>query len=288
MSHPVVGRFAPSPTGPLHFGSLVVALGSWLSARSQGGRWHVRIEDIDPPREPPGAAQDILDSLVGFGLDHDGSVIWQSTRVETYAAALQTLIDSGHAYPCRCTRSDLAASAGRHGAACIRPWHHDQPHAWRLRLPVDARIEFEDVLQGLYTQNLRNEVGDFVLRRVDGLWAYQLAVVVDDAAQGITEVVRGADLLDSTPRQILLQRLLGLPTPKYLHLPLVRDQHGTKLSKSTQGPSVDPHNPMPVLRAALKFLGQDSATFSRMLTPRTLLDAACTRFVVQKFPMTTK
>ncbi|HEN47250.1 MAG TPA: tRNA glutamyl-Q(34) synthetase GluQRS, partial [Mizugakiibacter sp.] len=132
MSHPVVGRFAPSPTGPLHFGSLVAALGSWLSARSQGGRWHLRIEDIDPPREQPGAAQDILDSLQGFGFDHDGPVLWQSTRVEAYAVALQTLIDAGHAYPCICTRSDLAASAGRHGATCIRPWRHNQAHAWRL------------------------------------------------------------------------------------------------------------------------------------------------------------
>jgi glutamyl-Q tRNA(Asp) synthetase len=248
------GRFAPSPTGPLHLGSLVAALGSWLRARAAGGVWLVRMEDLDPPREVPGAAADILATLAAFGLESDEPVLHQSRREGTYREAFERLHRAGHVYPCWCSRRDLEPWAGRHPAACPAPADPSRPPAWRLRVP-DADIAFTDALYGAQHQNLRRAVGDFVIRRVEGWFAYQLAVVVDDAAQGISEVVRGADLLDSTPRQIHLQRLLGLPTPQYLHLPLVRDRQGRKLSKQDRARPVDRRDPLPALRAALTFLG---------------------------------
>ncbi len=256
MSAPAYrGRFAPSPTGPLHFGSLLTALGSWLLARHAGGEWWVRIEDLDPPREVAGAAQAQLRLLEAFGLVSDGPVERQSTRGAWYRDALAHLQQTGAAFVCHCSRSDLAARGGVHrgcGAAAARP-----DPATRLRVLDGARIGFEDGLQGPIVQDVDRAVGDFVLRRTDGLWAYQLAVVVDDAAQGITHVVRGADLLDSTPRQILLQRALGLPTPTYLHLPVVLDRQGRKLSKSLGALPLDPADPLPVLRTAWRLLGQD-------------------------------
>lgn len=251
------GRFAPSPTGDLHFGSLVAALASWLRARQQGGAWLLRVEDIDPPREVAGSAASILAALVRLGLEADAPTLYQSHRGDAYTAALQKLRDDGHAFPCWCSRTDLDATGALHrNGCCISPPRDDREPAWRLRVP-GAIVEFDDGLQGPQRQNVRDAVGDFVLRRADGLWSYQLACVIDDAHQGITEVVRGCDLLDSTPRQILLQRLLGLPTPAYLHLPLAVDGAGRKLSKSTDAPAIDTHDPRTTLVCALRFLSQD-------------------------------
>lgn len=252
---PYRGRFAPSPTGPLHFGSLVAALGSWLFARRAGGPWLVRIEDLDPPREVPGAARQQLLTLERFGLVPDAAPWVQSTRGEAYAAAMNALLASGHAFECHCSRSDLAATGGIH-RRCVGAPRPGRPPAVRLRVP-DGRLVFHDRIQGEFGQDLGREAGDFVIRRADGYWAYQLAVVVDDAAQEITDIVRGADLLDSTPRQIYLQRCLDLPTPGYAHLPLVLDEQGRKLGKSLSALPIDVHDPMPALHAAWCFLGQD-------------------------------
>jgi glutamyl-Q tRNA(Asp) synthetase len=247
------GRFAPSPTGRLHFGSLVAALGSWLPARAAGGAWIVRMEDLDREREVEGAAQDILRTLDAFGLSPDEAVVYQSGRGDAYAAALARLEGDGHAYRCWCSRSDLEAFDGIHPRACIASAQARAP-AWRMRVGT-TRIRFDDQVQGTQWQDLAREVGDFVVWRADGVCAYQLAVVVDDGAQAITDVVRGADLLDSTPRQILLQRLLGLPQPRYAHLPLALGADGKKLSKHEAALAVDAADPLPALRAALRFLG---------------------------------
>ena len=263
------GRFAPSPTGPLHLGSLLAAFGSWLLARHAGGEWLVRIEDVDRAREVPGAAARQLDTLAAFGLVPDRPPVHQSQRHALYQAALEQLKQAGAAFPCACSRSELAAQGGVH-RHCIATAARARP-AWRLRVPDGLRIGFDDGLQGRNEQDLAAEVGDFVLRRADGYWAYQLAVVVDDADQGITDIVRGADLLDSTPRQILLQRTLGLPTPRYLHLPLVLDAHGHKLSKSGAALAVDPADPLPALRHCWSLLGQDPAPMAQARTPGNLL-----------------
>jgi glutamyl-Q tRNA(Asp) synthetase len=246
------GRFAPSPTGPLHFGSLTAALASWLDARHHQGQWLVRIEDIDRPREVPGAADAQLRTLAAFGLESDSPPVRQSERDALYQAALEHLQASDAVFACSCSRRELAASGGIH-RRCLHP--PTPPAALRLRVPAQ-QLAFDDRCVGRFTQNLRDEVGDFVLRRVDGLWSYQLAVVVDDAEQGITDVVRGADLLDSTPRQIHLQQRLGLPTPRYLHVPLVLDVDGRKLSKSNAALPVDAADPLPALDAAWAALGQ--------------------------------
>ena len=275
------GRVAPSPTGDLHFGSLVAALGSWLMARQAGGAWLVRVEDIDPPREVPGAAARQLGALAAFGLVSDEPVLWQSRRGEAYAAALQRLLSAGLAFECRCSRSDLAAAGGIH-RACVAG-RGSGPAAVRLRVP-DQTIAFDDRLQGPQAQALASAVGDFVLRRADGPWAYQLAVVVDDAAQGITDVVRGADLLDSTPRQIFLQRQLGLPTPAYAHLPLVLDAQGRKLGKSLDALPVDPAAPMPALAAAWRFLGQAEQPFNGAGSVAQALDRALAGFDARRIP----
>ena len=253
------GRFAPSPTGPLHLGSLVAALGSWLLARHNGGDWIVRIEDIDPPREIAGMAAQQLEALAAFGMQSDESVLWQSSRDDAYADAIDRLLRNGSAFACLCSRNDLSATGGIHRDCVTNPaphGHGDRQPAIRLRVG-DGRIGFDDAIQGRFEQSAGRDIGDVVLRRADGLWAYQLAVVVDDAAQGITDVVRGADLLDSTPRQILLQQALGLPTPAYAHLPLIVDAAGNKLGKSSDAPAVDPADPIRALRAALGLLGQD-------------------------------
>lgn len=251
------GRFAPSPTGPLHLGSLLAALGSWLRARQHAGVWLVRIENVDRVREVPGIAQQQLRTLQAFGLYCDEPVLWQHQREHAYQQAIHTLRQQHLAFDCHCSRADLAATAGIH-RHCVASSQRPTP-AIRLRVKSPAPVQFVDGLQGAQQQDVAAEVGDVVLRRADGLWAYQLAVVVDDAAQGITEVVRGADLLDSTARQILLQRALGLPTPAYLHLPLVRDQHGRKLSKSLAALPVDAKDPLPALRQCWQWLGQDAA-----------------------------
>ncbi len=253
------GRFAPSPTGDLHFGSLVAALGSWLMARQRGGDWLVRMEDLDPPREVPGAAERQLQALSAFGLVSDEPVLTQRQRGAVYSAALERLLAAGLAFECRCSRSDLAATGGIHRACVGGPAR--RAAAVRLRVP-ELEVGFDDAIQGRQSQALATAVGDVVLRRADGPWAYQLAVVVDDAAQGITDVVRGADLLDSTPRQIFLQRQLGLPTPAYAHLPVVVDADGRKLGKSLAALPVDPSAPRPALSAAWRFLGQAGRPFA--------------------------
>lgn len=258
------GRFAPSPTGPLHFGSLVAGLGSCLDARAAGGQWHLRIEDVDAPRCSAAAADGILRTLEAFGFEWDGPVVWQSRRDSAYAAALERLRAAGAVFPCACSRrelADAAAGTGADGAAIYPGTCRDGlppggvPRAWRLRTGT-ARAGFDDGVQGRIDSDLARDVGDFVLRRADGLFAYQLAVVVDDADAGITHVVRGADLLESTPRQILLQSLLGLPTPAYAHLPVVLNAAGEKLSKQTRATPVDAAEPLAALLAAMRFLGQ--------------------------------
>jgi glutamyl-Q tRNA(Asp) synthetase len=256
------GRFAPSPTGPLHFGSLVAAVASHLDARAHGGEWLVRIEDLDTPRCVPGAADDILRCLEAFGMQWDGAVLYQSRRGEAYRAALDHLRRDGAIYGCACSRSEIAAAAapGIDGPVYPGTCRNGLParraaRAWRVRTR-GARITFEDAVQGTIMQDVEHDVGDFVLHRADGLFAYQLAVVVDDAAQGITDVVRGADLLDSTPRQIWLQRLLQLPTPRYAHVPVAVNAEGEKLSKQTHAAAVDHRQPAPTLAQALTFLGQ--------------------------------
>ncbi len=261
-----VGRFAPSPTGLLHAGSLVAALASWLDARAHGGRWLVRIEDVDGPRCVAGADRLILQQLAACGLVPDEPPVWQSQRGALYQGALDTLVAAGRAYPCGCTRRDIELAWAARGVA--RPRHGELVYpgtcragldgkparAWRLRCEAGV-VDWHDRRLGPQRQDVQAEVGDFVLRRADGLWAYQLAVVVDDAAQGITDVVRGADLADNTPRQILLQRALGLPTPRYLHTPLVLGADGEKLSKQNGARALDLSDPLAALRAAGSALG---------------------------------
>jgi len=264
-SMPYRGRFAPSPTGPLHFGSLVAAVATYADARSAGGEWLVRIEDLDPPREVPHAADSILRTLEAFAMHWDGTVRYQSTRSAAYCAALDRLAAAAWTYPCGCTRKEIADSALRDGTAApgelvypgtcrngLPPGR--APRSVRLRVD-DAVIAFDDAVHGAVRQDLGREVGDFVLRRADGYFAYQLAVVVDDDDQGVTDIVRGADLLDSTARQIHLQRCLGLPTPRYCHHPVATDASGDKLSKQTLAAPVDPGRPDAALAKALSFLG---------------------------------
>ena len=257
------GRFAPSPSGPLHFGSLVTAVGSYLDARAHGGVWLLRIEDIDQPRTRPGAADAILRTLAAFGFAWDEEVVVQSRRLADYRQALASLQTDRFVYPCACSRSEIAAidSAPAVDGGRVYPGtcRHGLPagraaRAWRLSVP-DQEIRLVDRLQGELRQNLAREVGDFVLSRADGAIAYQLAVVVDDAAQGINAVVRGADLFDSTPRQIWLQRCLGLPTPSYAPLPVVTNAAGEKLSKQTRATAIDPAAGSALLASALTFLG---------------------------------
>ena len=258
------GRFAPSPTGSLHFGSLVAATGSYLDARAAGGRWLVRIEDVDTPRNVPGAADEILATLEGLGFEWDGDVVWQSQRFDAYQALLDRLRLDGHLYPCACSRREIAGSAGAlsvdggrvYPGTCrggLPPGR--KARAWRLRVP-DAVIGCDDRVQGRVEQNLERAVGDCVLRRADGLFAYQLAVVADDAEAGVTDVVRGADLVDSTPRQIWLQQCLGVATPRYAHLPVVTNPAGEKWSKQTLAPAIAPGDGVALLVRAMRFLGQ--------------------------------
>lgn len=261
------GRFAPSPTGLLHRGSLVAALASWLDARSQGGQWRVRIEDVDRPRCTPEAAQGIGLQLQALGLVSDAEVVWQSARDRLYQAAVQRLARQGRVYRCRCSRRDRlqARSAeaalrpadgyGCPGACWLRHWPLDGPGALRLKVDPDLVVSWADRRLGPQTQAVGQAVGDFILQRSDGLWAYPLAVVVDDADQGITDVVRGEDLADSTAGQIALQRALGLPQPRYLHTPLVVAADGRKLSKQNGAAALDLHDPVAALAEAGACLG---------------------------------
>ena len=269
MAEVYTGRFAPSPTGLLHAGSLVAALASWLDARAHGGRWLVRIEDVDTPRCVPGAEQAILQQLASCGLTPDGPVLWQSQRGVAYDQALKHLVNRGWAYPCGCSRKDIESAqiVARHRAAvypgtCREGLKGKPARAWRLNvqavqkaLGLPAVTHWHDRRLGPQQQNVAEEVGDFVLRRADGLWAYQLAVVVDDAEQGVTDVVRGQDLADNTARQMVLQRALGLTTPQYLHTPLVLGTDGDKLSKQNGAMALDLSDPLAALAQAAQVLG---------------------------------
>lgn len=252
------GRFAPSPTGALHLGSLRTAVASWLDARAARGAWRLRIEDIDPPREIRGADTAILRCLEAHDLGWDGPVLFQSQRTDAYAAALDHLRQAGLTYPCDCTRRALRAQGGPYPGICrTRPAPPPGPHAIRFRVPEEP-VCFEDRLHGRQCETLPSRSGDFILKRRDGLWAYQLAVVVDDAAQGITDIVRGEDLLSSTARQIALQKALAYSTPRYLHLPLVVDAAGQKWAKQTGAPALDHAQARTNLHRALALLGLQS------------------------------
>jgi glutamyl-Q tRNA(Asp) synthetase len=281
----VVGRFAPSPTGPLHLGSLVAAVGSWLFARAAGGRWLVRIEDLDTPRVVPGSVEEILAALERYGLTWDGEVVRQSERTALYEEALASLRERGYVYECGCSRAELQRSASAPaGLETVYPGtcRHGLPpgriaRALRFRVPDDV-ITFDDRIRGAVEEQVVVRTGDFVVRRADGLLAYQLAVVVDDAAQGVTEVVRGGDLLGSTARQIALQRALGVPTPRYGHLPLVLAAGGIKLGKRDGAlplPSLQPGRIAETLRLALEILGLDGV---RAGSPTAMLEEALQRF----------
>lgn len=289
-SPPPRGRFAPSPTGPLHFGSLVAALASYCDARHAQGEWLVRIEDVDAPRSRPDAERDILAALDRYGFRHDGEVVRQSERTALYDRALDKLAAAGLVYRCACSRRDLEGTpvnaigervypgTCRDGIAAARA---DRPPAWRVRVDA-AVIAYTDGVQGPQRQELAREVGDFIVRRADGLFAYQLAVVVDDTEQGITTVMRGADLLSSTPRQVYLQQCLGLRTPEYLHVPVAIDDTGQKLSKQTNAQRL-PDDPLPSLLAAWRFLDQRMPE----ATPRSareFLDYAVRAFARSRIP----
>jgi glutamyl-Q tRNA(Asp) synthetase len=284
------GRFAPSPTGALHFGSLIAAAGSYLEARTRAGEWLVRIEDLDPPRVESGAVDDILRALEACGMHWDGEIVYQSARDDAYHAALHELKQRGRVYPCACSRREIADSAlsgieGHVYPGTCRSGLPPGKTARALRLDTrGATVEFADALQGPVAQNLETDSGDFVLYRADGVFAYQLAVVVDDAEQGVTDIVRGADLLDSTPRQIFVQRLLGLPRVRYMHLPVVVNERGEKLSKQTRAEPIDFDHPVPALVAALHFLGQDPPLALASASPGELWQWALANWRVERIP----
>lgn len=301
---PYIGRFAPSPTGLLHIGSLLTAVASYADARAHGGKWLLRMEDLDPPREMAGAADDIVRALAAFGFEWDGEIAYQSTRHELYRAALADLRQQGLAYPCFCSRKEwhAAATMGADGFVYngfCRPengfrlpenkqgefWYAssmaNKQAAWRLRVP-DEIIGFDDAIVGHYAQNLAREIGDFVLLRADGFWAYQLAVVVDDAAQGITHIVRGQDLLVSTPRQIYLQGCLKVPTPQYAHLPLLTNAQGQKWSKQTLAPALDLGQCENLLRQVLHYLNLPPAP--EVDSPRDVLNWAVENWCMENVP----
>lgn len=285
-----IGRFAPSPTGPLHFGSLVAALASWLDARAAGGAWRVRMEDVDRPRCVPGAADTILRQLERYGLEWDGRVLFQSQRDDAYDAALEALKARGAVFACACSRRDLAAAPRNADGEILYPGTcrsgiaaGGAAHAWRVRAD-DVSIRFHDRVYGELAQNLARDVGDFVVRRGDGLIAYQLAVVVDDAEQDVTHVVRGADLLWNTPRQIYLQTLLGVPTPAYAHVPLVTNAAGQKLSKQTRAPALADEARGEVLGRALAVLGHPPPAGLQGAEPSALLAWARARWRPEAVP----
>lgn len=270
------GRFAPSPTGELHFGSLIAAIASYLQAKSSRGQWLIRIEDIDPPREVPGSAGRILQDLQRFGMQSDQPVLYQSARTESYEIAIRQLLDSNQAYWCGCSRSEMPAS-GIYPGTCREGLPAGKTRrSVRLRVS-DEIISFTDLIQGVIQENLSESVGDFVIHRADGLAAYQLAVVVDDAFQGVTEVVRGADLLDSTARQIHLQNCLGLSTPVYAHHPVALGKDGNKLSKREGSDPVTTFRTEQALELALRFLGQ--------ACPSGLIQAELWRWALQNWQL---
>ena len=286
LSKPLyVGRFAPTPSGHLHFGSLVAALASYLDARAVGGRWLLRMEDLDPPREMPGAQAAILDALERYGFEWDGELVRQSERHDAYAHVLERLFSQGLAYACTCSRKQLEGYNGVYPGLCRNAGHSMENAAIRLRVP-ELEYAVQDRVQGEFRQHLGHDVGDFVIRRRDGLYAYQLAVVLDDAAQGVTDIVRGADLLDSTPRQLYLQELLGLPEPRYLHVPLIVQPDGHKLGKSYRSPPLTPDQASPLLLRALRALGQNPDEGLSNAPPREILDWAITHWNAALIPRT--
>lgn len=279
-----IGRFAPSPTGPLHMGSLIAALASYCDARAAGGKWLLRMEDIDPPREMPGAADLILRQLEAYGFEWDGDVLFQHQRHDAYLASLQQLHTQGDIFWCCCSRTDLARLGTTAYPGTCRSFNTERDQA-AIRLRVDDKlIGFNDRLCGVQNENLQNSVGDFVLRRRDGLFAYQLAVVVDDAFQNISHIVRGADLLDNTTRQIALQDKLNLITPSYLHLPLMLHTDGTKLSKQTFATALPLMADPQLLWNALVFLGQEIPADRHGATSTTILQWAVTHWAPEKIP----
>ncbi|MFZ6050200.1 tRNA glutamyl-Q(34) synthetase GluQRS [Pseudomonas sp. CR3202] len=278
-----IGRFAPTPSGYLHFGSLVAALASYLDARAVGGRWLVRMEDLDPPREVGGAQAAILRTLEDYGFEWDGEMVRQSDRHETYAKVIDRLYEMGLAYACTCSRKQLEGHHGIYPGYCRNAQHPQHDAAIRIRVP-ELEYHFVDRVQGEYRQHLGREVGDFVIRRRDGLYAYQLAVVLDDAWQGVTHIVRGADLLDSTPRQLYLQELLGVSQPRYLHVPLIIQPDGHKLGKSYRSPPLPADRAAPLLARALRALGQEPPDEFADCRPREVLDWGIAHWVSGRIP----
>lgn len=283
-----VGRFAPSPTGPLHFGSLVAAVASYCEAKANQGQWLVRMEDLDKPREMVGAADDILHTLVAFGFQWDDEVVYQSQRTSLYQEAFEQLQSEGLIYPCSCSRKEIADSANngieglvypgacRNGMLQLR-----SQHAWRVKV-TDEMISFNDAIQGHQSQLLSRDIGDFVLKRADGLFAYQLAVVVDDASQHITHILRGADLLNSTPRQIYLQQLLGFNKLDYAHIPLVVNESGDKLSKQNLAQPIKKEHAPQLIFDALVFLGQNPPLSIKQSTLSEIWEWAITNWQLSK------
>ncbi|MBI6974528.1 MULTISPECIES: tRNA glutamyl-Q(34) synthetase GluQRS [Pseudomonas] len=280
-----IGRFAPTPSGHLHFGSLVAALASYLDARAHHGRWLMRMEDLDPPREEPGAQAAILHALESYGFEWDGELVRQSERHDAYAKVLNDMFNHGLAYACTCSRKQLAPYNGVYPGLCRNAGHAQQDAAIRVRVP-ELEYHFIDRVQGEFRQHLGRDAGDFIIRRRDGLYAYQLAVVLDDAWQGITDIVRGADLLDSTPRQLYLQELLGLRQPRYLHVPLIVQPDGNKLGKSYRSAPLTADQATPLLLRALRALGQQTDTQLLHASPRELLDWGIAHWDATRIPRT--
>ncbi|MGI9289577.1 MAG: tRNA glutamyl-Q(34) synthetase GluQRS [Pseudomonadales bacterium] len=279
-----VGRFAPSPTGPLHMGSLICAVASYLDAKAQQGQWLLRIEDIDPPREIDGASESFLRDLQQHGLQWDGDVMWQSQRAPQYEQALQRLCDTAKVYACDCSRQSLREFGSVYPGVCRERGLPDS-RGFALRIAVDEHpLRFDDLIQGQQEQRLDQEVGDFIIRRKDRLYAYQLAVAVDDAAQGITHVLRGSDLLDSTGRQLYLQQLLGYPSPTYAHIPVLLNASGSKYSKQTFAASVGGDDARDNLLAALRFLEQPMPPTALGQRVGGILDWACEHWQIQRVP----
>lgn len=287
------GRFAPTPSGPLHFGSMIAAIGSYCDARANNGSWHVRIDDIDKPREVPGAADDILQTLARFGLEWDGEPVFQSRHLTSYHTAIHILRSRAHVYACSCSRKEISqadetgvdnpiySGACRNGLKIGR-----RARSLRLQIDIDVQADFSDFLQGTISQYLATEVGDFVLYRSGGIFAYHLACAVDDAQQGVTHVVRGADLIESTPRQIHLQRLLGIPTPAYLHLPIALSGPGQKFSKQTGATRVDDCRPGEIIHSALKFLQQRPPAELMQAPARTAIEWGVAHWRRENLPRT--
>lgn len=290
MASDYIGRFAPSPTGPLHMGSLLAALASYLDAKSQDGQWLVRIEDLDPPREEPGASEKIIDCLNAHHLFADGDICFQSKRHQLYQSRLKELLANDHIYPCQCSRQQLQVNDGKHGTRCQNRGDADLDQiGWAWRISTDKTnsvndIYFGDRLQGAQQQNIHQEVGDFVLRRKDNLFAYQLAVVADDIAQGVNSIVRGSDLLSSTARQIFLYTCLNEAAPSYCHIPLILNEQGQKLSKQNHAPPLNTQAAPNNIRQCLTLLGHPPPATLKNASCQALLDWGTEHWQLSKIP----